>query len=474
MSIKHPASLRDPAGYLLKYQDRLIRVIRHEYKTEYAALLSASWIQEECQKQNVASYHILCTPEALELVGPEAGNCLCIEHNVISFPSFPTEWPLEMLSAASELTLSLCQIALTHGFGLKDATPFNVLFKGSSPIFIDVLSFEKRLTGDHIWLAYGQFIRSFLLPVAIESYHTTPSHSIFFSHRDGIEPEEAYRLLSLFERLNPPFFSKVTMPVLLASKAEQQSSKVYAPTRLSNPDQATFILRSLFTRLLRTMQVASRRKHSRSVWTTYNDNCNYSQTDFSFKTVFIEQFLQNFKPERVLDIGCNTGHFSFLAARSGAEVVAIDLDAEVVGKLWQRAVTDKANILPLVINLARPTPALGWRNRETPSFLERAEGYFDAIFMLAVIHHLLVSDRIPLDEIIQQAAKLTTKWMVIEFVGYNDPQFKRLLRGREVLYTYFKKDLFENELAKHFEIIRHEEIADTGRWLYITKRKYAH
>ena len=474
MSSRHPASLRDPAGYLVKCGDRLLRVIRPEYKTEYADLLSASWIKEECQNQNVASYHILGTPEALELIGPEAENCLCIEHNVISFPSFPTEWPLEMLCAASELTLSLCQKALHHGAGLKDATPFNVLFNGSSPVFIDVLSFEKRSIGDPTWLAYGQFIRSFLLPVALDAHHTTPAHSVFLSHRDGIEPEEAYRLLSLFARFSSPFFSKVTMPVLLASKAERQSSKVYAATRLSNPDQATFILHALFTRLLRTMQAAARRKHSRSVWSTYHETCTYSETDFSYKTVFIEQFLQSSKPERVLDMGCNTGHFSFLAARYGAEVVATDLDAEVVGKLWQRAVAEKANILPLVINLARPTPALGWRNRETPSFLERAEGYFDAIFMLAVIHHVLVSDMIPLDEIIQQAAKLTTKWMVIEYVGPDDAQFKRLLRGREALYTWLNRNVFEYEVAKHFEIIRHEEIADTGRWLYLAKRKDAH
>jgi len=473
MSNKHPASLRDPAGYLVTCGDRLVRVIRPEYKAEYLELLNASWLQEECKHQNVASFRILGTREALELIGPEAENCLCVEHNVIKFPSFPTEWPLEMLSAASELTLSLCQKALNHGAGLKDATPFNVLFRGSSPVFIDILSFEKRSAGDPTWLAYGQFIRSFLLPMALDAHHTTPSHSVFLSHRDGIEPAEAYNLLSIFARFISPFFSMVTMPFFLESKAAQQSSKVYATIKLSNPDQATFILGSLFTRLLRTIKSTARRKRSRSVWHNYNDICTYSSKDFSHKSAFVEQFLQTSTPERVLDIGCNTGHFSFLAARYGAEVVSTDLDSEVVGMLWQRAFAEKANILPLVVNLARPTPALGWRNRETPSFLERAEGYFDAIFMLAVIHHLLVSDRVPLDEIMQQAAKLTTKWMVIEYVGPDDSQFKRLLRGREALYTYFTRDYFEVELAKHFDIVRKEEVVATGRWLYVGI-KHAH
>ena len=472
-SCRHSASLRDPAGYLVECGSRLIRVIRPEFSAEYREILSSNWLQAQCQSSTVATFRVLLPDEAVEVVGADAAQGLCLEHNVVSFPSFPSEWPLEMLCAAAELTLKLCREALQHGIGLKDATPFNVLFQGPVPVFVDLLSFEKRMIGDPTWLAYGQFVRSFLLPSLLDGRHSIPCHTVFGSHRDGFEPEEVYRLLSLFERFTPPFLGNVTMPVLLASKAERQSGKVYATQRLSNPEKATFILGTLFARLRRTVRASSTRRYPQNIWSTYNETCTYSSSAFAKKAAFLEQFFQSFRPAKVLDIGCNTGHFSFLAARYGAKVVATDLDSEVVGTLWQRAYAEKANILPLVVNLAQPTPAQGWRNRERSSFLERAEGYFDTVLMLAVVHHLLVTDQIPLEEIIEQAYRLTTAWMVIEYVGPEDPQFRRLLRGRGALYEWFERGVFEMELGKCFEIIRAEEIADTGRWIYLARRRHA-
>jgi 2-polyprenyl-3-methyl-5-hydroxy-6-metoxy-1,4-benzoquinol methylase len=394
-----------------------------------------------------------------------------VEHDVINFISYPSEWTLEMLCAAAELTIKLCLQALPQGIGLKDATPFNILFQGSNPIFVDLLSFESRGAHNPTWLAHGQFVRSFMLPALLDAHYGISIHSTFLANRDGIEPEDVYRMLSPLTRFTPPFLGNVTMPVLLSTRAEKQSSLVYVQKRLSNPDQVTFILHSLYTRLVQSIQKTSTRKHLRNKWSTYNDTCTYTTVDTAQKMAFVQQFLEKSQPTKVLDVGCNTGIYSFLAAREGAEVVATDLDPEVVGDLWQRANKEQVNILPLVVNLARPTPALGWRNRENLSFLERAEGYFDAVFMLAVVHHLLVTNQIPLGEIIEQAARLTTKWLIIEYVGTDDPQFKRLLRGRDALYSWFDQSVFEIELSKSFEIIHQEKINNNGRWLYLAGKR---
>jgi SAM-dependent methyltransferase len=396
-----------------------------------------------------------------------------VEHDVIDFPSYPSEWPLEMLCAAAKLTLELCLQALQQCVGLKDATPFNILFQGPRPVFVDLLSFETRDEHDPTWLAHGQFVRSFLLPALLDTRYGIACHTTFLCRRDGIEPEEVYRLLSPLARFTPPFLGNVTMPVLLAGRAEQEPGKVYARKRLSNPDQARFVLQSLFSRLAHTIQTSSRRRHRSNTWTTYNDTCTYTPADTGQKTVFVEQFLKESLPTRVLDVGCNTGYYSFLAARYGSEVVATDLDPEVVGSLWQRAKEEQANILPLVVNLGRPTPALGWSNRERSSFLERAEGYFDAVLMLAVVHHLLVTEQIPLDEIIRQASLLTSEWLVIEYIGPDDIQFKRLLRGREALYGWYDHVTFEKMLNRYFAIIRKKELSGNKRRLYLARKRDA-
>src|SRR5207248_8367298 len=168
-----------------------------------------------------------------------------------------------------------------------------------------------------------------------------------------------------------------------------------------------------------------------SIWSSYISNLSYSSEDFREKSELVRTWASDLRPSTVLDVGCNTGHFSEIAAKSGARVVGIDLDPVAVGLTWRRAMAGDLDILPLVINLARPSPATGWRNAEYPSFLQRATGSFDMIMMLAVLHHLLVTDRIPLIEIVDLCAELTNRHLVMEYVSKDDPLFQQLTRGRD-------------------------------------------
>jgi ribosomal protein L11 methylase PrmA len=180
--------------------------------------------------------------------------------------------------------------------------------------------------------------------------------------------------------------------------------------------------------------------------------------------------LAQIAPRQVLDVGCNTGHFSVLAAARGARVVSIDSDAVVVGQVWRRAIANDLDILPLVVDLSRPTPAIGWRNRECSSFLERAAAGFDLVLMLAVLHHLLVSERIPLEEIIALAADLTTDYLIIEFVPPEDPMFRRIARGRDELFESFDQRAFEKMSERKFTIVQSQQLAQTGRRLYLLRK----
>ena len=135
---------------------------------------------------------------------------------------------------------------------------------------------------------------------------------------------------------------------------------------------------------------------------------NYAAEHFKAKERFVEHALSECSPVSLLDVGCNTRHFSLMAARAGARVVFIDYGPAVVNEVWRRACGERLNILPLVVNLTRPTPSVGWRNREFASFLDRARGSFEAVLMLAVMHHMLVTERIPLDEILSQARTIRT------------------------------------------------------------------
>jgi SAM-dependent methyltransferase len=393
------------------------------------------------------------------------------EHERIPFPSYPHEWPPEMLWAAGRLTLELAQAALADGFGLKDATPHNILFRGSEPVFIDALSFERRNPGDPIWKPHAQFVRTFLLPLMAHRLWNLPPADIFLTHRDGLEPEEIYRWCGPLERFKPRTLSLVSIPTWLSRKADPDDQKIYQPHLLANPEKARFILESLFKRLERTLDSLQPAAQKKSVWSDYMATHSYDDPAFAAKEKFVGEALREFKPARVLDAGANTGHFSALAAQAGAEVVSVDLDAACAGAIWRRAREQKLNILPLVLNLAHPSPALGWRNGECPSFLDRATGAFDGVLMLALIHHLLVTERIPLEEILRLAYDVTNSLLVIEFVDPKDEMFRRLTRGREQLHASLDVKMFEQACAPYFEIVRSLALPGTQRRMYCLKRK---
>jgi SAM-dependent methyltransferase len=392
------------------------------------------------------------------------------EHERVSFPSFPYEWPPEMLAAAGQLTLDLAEGSLAESFGLKDATPYNVLFRGAKPVFIDLLSFERRTGGDPVWKPYGQFVRTFLLPLLAHRLWRISLGDIFLTHRDGLEPEEVYHRCGPVRKVLPPVLTLVSLPTWLAGRGRASGATLYRDLALKDKDQASYILQSVFRRLRRMLKRLQPAEGRSSRWSDYMRAKNYSGEGFATKEQFVEAVLEQTKPRRVLDVGANTGHFSVLAAQRGAEVVAIDSDAACVGALWHRAHQERLNILPLVVDLARPSPNVGWRNRECPAFLDRARGGFDLVFMLAVLHHLLVTDRVPLGEVLDVAASLTTDALVIEFVSPEDEMFRQLTRGRDYLFQGLGAALFECACREHFEIVRSAAVPHTQRRLYFLRK----
>jgi SAM-dependent methyltransferase len=472
-------SFRDPAGSLFPLDGRILRIVNALGAADLEAFLQSAAARELLEARRIAGTrrlsveeagHLLEDPRVRQLYDGISGQML-LEHERIDFPSFPYEWPPEMLHAAGALTLDVAQALLRDGLGLKDATPYNILFRGPEPVFIDVLSFERREAGDPTWLPYAQFARTFLLPLLANRHFGIALDQILTTRRDGLEPEEVYRWSTPLQRMRPGFLGLVTMPAWLGSRQSPDDQKIYRKKRLSDPEKARYILGSVLQGLRRRLKRLEPRTGSTSSWTGYMDtNNNYSADHFRAKEKFVADALAEFSPRRVLDAGCNTGHFSALAARSGASVVAIDYDPVVLGPVWRRARAENLNILPLAVNLTRPTPGTGWRNRECSSFLDRARGHFDAVLMLAVIHHMLVSERVPLREILELAAELTKDILIVEFIAPEDSMFQRLTRGREELHKDLNHRLFEDLCRERFAIVRAQHVESSSRWLYLLRK----
>ena len=415
-------TFRDPAGSVEIRPDGVYRTIRAPFDAEILSFLELPLAQQLVTDGRLVASEVISSPDSENLI---------LRHPRVSFQSYPWEWSPVLWLAAAELTLNLCIDLVKQGWLLKDATPLNVLFQGTQPIFVDVLSIERTSLQQPIWLPYGQFVRTFLLPMLAHSRLGWPLQ-VSLTRRDGYEPEEIYSALSWPARLRQPALSAVTVPSLLA-RNKKLSSGTLATRSVKDPELAKHILIKTLKGLLAHMRQVTPH-HKTSTWSDYAETAtHYNSDDHASKRSFVAQELAAAKPSRVLDVGCNTGVYSILAADAGAEVVSVDTDLQAVDRLSANLRGSGKNILPLCVDLAYPTPSTGWENRESASFLSRCSGHFDTVMMLAVIHHLLLRAQVPMDGIAALCSTLTTKHLILEWVPPTDSKFQELIRGRDAI-----------------------------------------
>ncbi len=455
----HPPleTFRDPSGSLRIEGDRVIRRVHANQAVAALAFLRSPLAAEWTRQGKLIETNI---------AGSEAGE-LILEHPRVFFPSYPWEWTPSAWIAAARLTLDLCEGLLEHGLILKDATPLNVLFQRTQPVFVDVLSIEERDPASPLWLAYAQFVRTFLLPLLANQAMGWPL-SASIQRRDGYEPADLAPYLSQWQKWQTPFRSLVTLPLMLEKNAQPAAQRA---TRIrQTPELALSVLRRNLKGLrehLRRLNQTLQARRGPSRWSNYATAADhYSENDRELKSAFIREALTVAGPEHVLDLGANSGVYSRIAAECGASVVAWDTDIPATEQNWKTAQEERLPLLPLLANPARPTPAVGWRNSESLTLLDRARGRFDCVLMLGFIHHLLLAEQIPLDEIAGLLRELTTRWALVEWVPATDPRFVDLLRGRDFLYGHLDEMAFLNAAAQHFAVARREALPN-GRVLFL-------
>jgi len=466
-TVRRPeASFRDPSGFVFELGGRIFRAVDASCLEVIRGLADQGLLAELIDAGRVVPTRIVepgADLEALREAAPGAAGYL--EHQRIDPISYPAEWSPAMLADAGIATLELQERLLRHGWSLKDATAYNIQFVRGRPVFIDLASIE-RIARPDVWPALGQFNRMFTLPLLLQRLRGADLRGIFLSHLDGLDPEEARGAFSPLGLMRPGLLADLTLPWLLGRLARRDpaTTSTSRPACAAGPAVQLANLRRL-RRKLRALADGSRR----STWSDYADTCSYSDRAEESKMLSIRDFLDQHRPPSVLDVGCNTGRYALLAADSGARVVAIDRDAASVDLLYRRVRAAGADVLPLCVDLANPTPAIGFRNRERPAFLERVRA--DCVLALAVIHHLHVSANLPLDRIRDLLADLAGRHMVLEFVPTDDGMFRRLTRFRADLYGDFTLQRCIASFSRRFELLLRRPVADSPRTLLFWKKR---
>jgi 2-polyprenyl-3-methyl-5-hydroxy-6-metoxy-1,4-benzoquinol methylase len=443
-------TFRDPAGSLRLVGDSAIRTIHPAAREAALEFVTSAF-----------SLRLQLHGDMIGAVVEEDGARLV--HPRVDVPSYPWEWTPSQWLAAAELTLRLCREAIEEGWILKDATPLNILFVGARPVLVDVLSFERRDPKVSIWLAYGQYVRTFLLPLLMNKMQGWPlSLSLF--RRDGFEPGELFAAMSWRQRLSPEAFWPITLPARLERRKGADAPP--PPARLMDPDAATHVLKRTLESLRKRTERAMSRV-TRSEWSEYQTTLtHYTAEQSAAKMAWVQAALEEAQPRRVLDVGANTGEYSTLAAQLGAEVVALERDGAAADRLYRMSRDRGLNILTLHADLARPTPAAGWENAEQSALLARLDGKFEMVMMLAVIHHLILMEQIPLEKIMALCARMTKKHLIVEWVPVSDPMYQSLMRGRDELYGSLTETDLLSAAAAYFHPVLQQTLGN-GRILFL-------
>lgn len=449
--IRHPASYKDPSGFIFQASEKFYRQVNKIYAGHYD-LLTRSGLSSMLREKRLLIAH----EEVTENILQSDDWYLTLLPEQVPFTSYPYEWCFEQLKDAALLTLEIVKFSVDKEMILKDATPYNVQFLHGKPIFIDTLSFEKY-DPSLPWIAYRQFCESFLFPLLLSHHHKTSIQPFLNSYPNGIPANITAKLLPWKSRLHPG----VSLHVFLQNKLSKKTKKSGTATSFSKNKLLNLI--SHLDSIIRDLN-----NSDKTEWSNYYTGSILSGEYLRKKEDLISNLLQKLDGTKLLDLGANEGFFSRLAASKKFDVIAIDKDDQCINALYKKVKEENiTNILPLCMDLMNPSPASGFANKERASFGERI--HTDAVMALALVHHLAIGNNLPLSKIAEYLYGFSHQ-LIIEFVPTEDEKVQLLLQNKEDIYPQYTQEHFENVFRQRFTITEKVRVPDSDRIIYLMKR----
>lgn len=457
-STRSGASFRDPSGFIFSRDGELFRQVNNSYQKEFDKLV-ISGLYDDLTAQGKLVRH----SETSEAPADVSLAYKVIRPEPVQFISYPYEWSFSQLKDAALLTLEVTKSAIQKGMILKDASAYNIQFVDGSPILIDTLSFGIYKEGKP-WEAYRQFCQHFLAPLALASLVDIRLIQLLRVHIDGIPLDLTSALLPQKTRLG---LSGLALHIHMHARAQKQFAD-----NTTAANSAVVLGKAALLNLINGLEkaVASLKWEPKGTeWGDYYNVTNYNDETLKLKGELVGSMIEQANPKTVWDLGANNGLFSREASKRGIETIASDIDPAAVEKdyLAVKQYGEK-HLLPLVIDLTNPSASIGWAHQERDSLLAR--GPVDLVMALALIHHLAISNNVPLEKIAEFFAS-AGKWTIVEFVPKSDSQVKRLLATRKDIFPEYHEEGFEKAFGKYFKLEKKLPIQGSERTLYLFRKK---
>ena len=401
-------------------------------------------ILRRCVQDDLFSRGIVSTRELSENPHPELGYETVLEHERVPFVSYPHEWPASMLRDAALFHIDLFKELGQRGLTLKDWHPYNVLFDGAIPRFVDftsIIPIEELSRQPH--LSHPPKRKGIARLWDDDSLAVYESYRLMYEPYFGLplammkNGRHAHARRRLYETALNSADNVISRREAFAGNLAGRVAYELADRRLQLALLERGPVKRRFFALVEKMLRASDVSIKGSAYSSYYEEKQEAfptdpSPEWTAKQHSVRNTLLERRPRTVLDLGSNTGWFSVLAARLGCNVVAVDLDEASVDSLYATAKRDSLPILPLLTNLTAPVADRHAREFADEPSLSRIGGSAplypapgsrlrcDMVLALALVHHLALGQGLSFKEIAAIFAGLSKKYLCVEFVGLND------------------------------------------------------
>lgn len=454
-----PGSFRDRTGRIVHYDGQIYRVLNDAALAQWEYISATRFFRRFCDAGRVVET-VRVLPQEEPPVVDRRDWAAVLRHARIPYVSYPYEWCFDMLRDAALLQIDLLLAALDEGAILKDATPYNVQWVGSEPVFIDVASFERLAPGAP-WIGYRQFCELYLYPLLLQAYKNVSFQPWLRGRLEGIPAAEMRALLSWRDFLRAGILTHVVLQASAQARLGKQSGRLRGELKRAGFHQGLIVAN---VRRLRRLVEQLTWDPGASIWSEYASTHSYTQPGMDAKKAFVRDAAAERFRELVWDIGANTGVFSRLVAPHARTVVAMDGDHATINRLYAELRREgQRTILPLVVNLADPSPGLGWLGSERRPLGER--GRPELVLCLALIHHLVIGSHVPLASVVSWLLDVGDE-LIVEFAARDDAMVQLLLGNKGERYEDYDQAKFEQLLAADGTIVRSAPVPGGTRTLY--------
>jgi len=451
-------SYRDPAGQVFYHNGKVYRGLNSEGCKRFEYIEKNKILQDSIKNKYLIDTKVISNPD----INIKNNNFeKVLEHEKIDFISYPYEWCFDQLKDAALHHLNFQLYLLERNCVLIDASAFNIQFKHSKPIFIDVLSLAEYENGAY-WLAHRQFCENFLNPLLLSSKKGINFNNWFRGNLEGIATSDINSILSFIDKLNPSTFMHVFLMDRIQKKMVRNPDDI-----LKKVEKKKTISKNTYKSILNQLKSSIsklKKKFFNSQWQNYSKENTYKSDEEKLKIKLIADFSSKYNFEYLADLGCNNGLYSFTCLENGCKnVVGFDFDLNALNDAYLKSKEKKLNFQTIYMDAVNPSPNQGWSQQERKGLTERLK--FDGMIALAFNHHLTIAKNIPLEDSIRWLVNFAPRG-IIEFVPKNDETVKKMLQIREDIFINYNEETFKNILTKYSNILSKEVVSSSGRTLY--------